>query len=99
VDAEQDGQAADTDSVFVWRSQAADGTMGVLVAPLESGVLFSLVFPDEQAARKLIPFVKDVADDRHTPAQLVRFDFREVLAEVAPGMQSPSAPDSSLTGS
>jgi hypothetical protein len=86
VDAEQNGHPADTDSVYVWMSQAADGTRGVLVAPLESGVLFSLVFPGENAARKLTPFAKDVADDRHTPVELVRFDFGEVLAEVAPEM-------------
>jgi hypothetical protein len=86
VDEEQDGQPADTDTLFVWRSRAADGSMGILVAPLESGVLFSLVFPDETAARKLTSFVKDVADDRHAPVELVRFDLGEVLAEVAPGM-------------
>ena len=86
MNAEQDGHPVDTNSVYVWRSQAADGTQGVMVAPLESGVLFSLVFPDESAARKLTPFVKGVAEDRHTPAELVRFDFGEVLAEIAPGM-------------
>jgi hypothetical protein len=86
VDTGQDGQPADTDAVFIWRSQAADGSKGILVAPLESGVLFSLVFPDEIAARKLTSFVKDVADDRHTPVELARFDLAEVLAEVAPGM-------------
>jgi hypothetical protein len=77
---------ADTDAVFIWRSQAADGSKGILVAPLESGVLFSLVFPDETAARKLTSFARDVADDRHTPVELVRFDLGEVLAEVVPRM-------------
>ena len=86
MDAEQNGHPTDTNSVFVWRSQAADGTQGVMVAPLESGVLFSMVFADELAARKLTEFVRGVAEDRHTPAELVRFDFGEVLAEVAPGM-------------
>jgi hypothetical protein len=87
MDAEQDGQPEDAGSVYIWRSQGPDGTKGVVVAPLaKTGVLFSLVFPDEQAARRLTPFVKSVADDRHTPAELVRFDFGEVLAEVAPGM-------------
>ena len=57
-----------------------------MVAPLESGVLFSLVFPDETAARKLIPFVRGVVNDRSTAAELVRFDFGEVLAEVVPGI-------------
>jgi hypothetical protein len=86
MNAERDSQPADTDALFVWRSQGPDGTKGILVAPLESGVLFSMVFPDEQAARKLTPFVRDVANDRHTPAELVRFDLGEVLAEVEPGM-------------
>jgi hypothetical protein len=86
MDAEKNGHPADTNSVFVWRSQAADGTLAVMVAPLESGVLYSMVFPDEQAARRLTEFVRNVAEDRHTPAELVRFDFGEILAEVAPGM-------------
>jgi hypothetical protein len=87
MDSEQDGRPADTNSVFIWRSQAADGTQAVMVAPLrETGVLFSLVFPDEAAARKLTAFVRSVAEDRHTPAELVRFDFGEVLGTVAPGM-------------
>jgi hypothetical protein len=86
MNAEQDSPPADTDALFVWRSQAADGTKGILVAPLENGVLYTLVFPDERAARRLTSFVKGVAEDRHTPAELVRFDRGEVLAEVAPGM-------------
>jgi hypothetical protein len=86
VDVTQNGRPVDTDSVYVWRSQGPDGTLGVMVAPLESGVLFSMVFPDEVAARKLTGFVRDVAEDRKTRAELVRFDFGEVVAEVAPGM-------------
>ena len=86
MDAEQNGHTEDTNALFVWRSQSADGTMGVLVAPLESGVLYSMVFASEMAARKLPPFVQDVAKDRHTPVELARFDFGAVLAEVAPEM-------------
>lgn len=86
MDAEEDSQPVDTNALFVWRSQAADGTMGVLVAPLESGVLYSMVFASEQAARKLTPFVQDVAKDRHTPVELARFNLDEVLAEVTPEM-------------
>jgi len=86
VDAEQNGHPEDTNSVYIWRSQGPDGTQAVMVAPLESGVLFSLVFPDEKAARKLTPFVRSVAEDRHTPAELARFDFGGIIAEITPGM-------------
>jgi hypothetical protein len=86
MDAEENGHPTDTNSVFIWRSQAADGTQAVMVAPLENGVLFSMVFADEPSARRLTEFARNVAEDRHTPAELVRFDFGEILAEVAPGM-------------
>ena len=83
---QESGHQGDTDAVYIWRSQGPDGTQAVMVAPLKNGVLFSLVFPDETAARKLTSFVRSVAEDRRAPAELVRFDLGEVLAEVAPRM-------------
>jgi hypothetical protein len=93
VDAEENDQPKDTNSVYIWRSEGPDGTQAVMVAPLgKTGILFSLVFPDETAARKLTPFVRSVVEDRKTPAELVRFDLGETIAEVAPDLQGARSP-------
>lgn len=69
-------------SLYAWLTRGEDGTEGIMVAPLPNGLLFSLVFDDQAAAQKHVPFIRKEMELRGGTAQLVEFARGETVAEV-----------------
>jgi len=80
---QQNDGSKDTAALFAWLSRDADGTEGVIAAPV-GGLVFPLVLADLARARRLTPIAREAASLRGQSARLVKFTRAETITELAP---------------
>jgi hypothetical protein len=85
----QDGGASmNFDEMYVYLSVADNGQEGVLGGIKADNQAFTLCFHTEEEARKFLPGMSQMAQERGITVRLCRYSQRQILEEVEPSPQA-----------